>query len=54
MRIGEKSWLVEISLTNRDEMGFRVLIGRQALRGRVLVDPGRSYVMADLKEGRGR
>jgi len=54
IRIGEKSWPVEISLTNRDEMGFRVLIGRQALRGRVLVDPGRSYVMPDQNEGKGR
>ncbi len=35
---------VEVTLTRRDEMGFRMLIGRQALRRRFLVDPGRSYM----------
>ncbi len=35
----------EVTLTNRDEMGFRMLIGRQALRqGSIVVDSGRSFV----------
>ena len=33
----------EITLTRRDEMGFRMLVGREALRKRFLVDPGMSY-----------
>jgi len=39
-----QSWPVELTLTSRDAMGFRMLLGRQALRGRFLVHPGRSYL----------
>jgi hypothetical protein len=35
---------VELSLSRRDEMGFRMLLGRRALRRRFLVDPGRSFL----------
>lgn len=35
---------VEITLSRRDEMGFRMLIGRQALRQGFVVDSSRSYL----------
>lgn len=35
---------IEVTLTNRDDMGFRMLLGRAALRRRFLVDPGRSFL----------
>ncbi len=41
--LGEKRWPIELTLTNRDEMGFRLLLGRQAVRRRYVVDPGRSF-----------
>ena len=37
------TWAVELTLANRDEMGFRMLLGREAIRRRMIVDPGRSY-----------
>lgn len=36
-------WPVELTLANRDEMGFRMLLGREAFRRRFLVDGGRSF-----------
>jgi len=45
LKIGEYSSLVEISLAKRDEMGFRMLIGRNALKKKALIDPGRSFLL---------
>lgn len=36
-------WPVELTLSNRDEMGFRMLLGRQAFRDKFYVDAGRSF-----------
>ena len=44
VRVLDRDLTAELTLTNRDEMGFRMLVGREALRGAILVDPGRSYV----------
>lgn len=39
-----ESWDVDVTLTSRDLMGFRMLLGREAIRRRYLVDTGRSYL----------
>jgi len=36
-------WKVELTLASRDQMGFRMLLGREAIRGRFIVDAGKSY-----------
>ncbi len=46
--LGEQPWEIELTLTNRDVMGFRMLLGREAVRRRFLVDPGGSYLMSQF------
>ena len=43
--LGGHTWPVEMTLTNRDTMTFRMLLGRTALKDRFTVDPGRSYLV---------
>ncbi|MFH1672973.1 MAG: RimK/LysX family protein [Pseudomonadota bacterium] len=43
VRIGTMQWPIEVSLTDRDTMLFRILLGRSAIKRRFLVDSARSY-----------
>lgn len=42
--LGDHRFAAQITLTRRDEMGFRMLLGRRSLRRRFLVDSGRSFL----------
>jgi hypothetical protein len=42
--LGDKTWEIELTLTNRNEMGFRMLLGRQALRNNFIINPGKSFL----------
>lgn len=44
LRLAGSEWKSEVTLTSRDEMGFRLLLGRTALARRFVVDPARSFV----------
>lgn len=39
-----QSWPIELTLADRDSMGFRMLLGREAVRRRLFVDASRSYI----------
>ncbi|KGO86561.1 30S ribosomal protein S6 modification protein RimK [Flavobacterium rivuli WB 3.3-2 = DSM 21788] len=45
IQVGEINWEAEFTLTNRDSMGFRMLLGREAMSGRLLVDPEQKYLL---------
>jgi hypothetical protein len=42
--MGEDIWPIEITLTERDTMLFRMLLGRSAIRQRFVVNPARSFI----------
>jgi hypothetical protein len=42
--MGGNSWPIEITLTERDTMLFRMLLGRSAIRKRYIVNPARSFI----------
>ncbi len=47
MTLGENTWDIDLTLTNRDSMGYRMLLGREAMKGRLLVDPGSGFHFHD-------
>lgn len=50
LQLGERRWNIEMTLTNRDNMQFRMLLGRTAIKGHYVVDPGRSYLVGHKPE----
>jgi ribosomal protein S6--L-glutamate ligase len=45
LRMSDREWPIEITLTNRAQMRSSLLLGREALRGRVLIDPDREFML---------
>ncbi|MBS0359214.1 MAG: ATP-dependent zinc protease [Proteobacteria bacterium] len=43
--LGDASWKIEMTLTNRDNMQFRMLLGRAAMRKRLIVNPTASFII---------
>ncbi|NNC78131.1 MAG: ATP-dependent zinc protease [Woeseiaceae bacterium] len=52
IHIGDHVWPAEMTLTSRDDMLFRMLLGRTAIAGRGTVDPALSYVQGKRRKKR--
>lgn len=50
MKLGDDIWDVELTLSNRDSMGFRMLLGREAMVGRLIVDPAETCTLGEVSE----
>lgn len=43
--MGSERWEIELTLTDRSEMTYLMLLGRQAMKGRLIVDPELKYIL---------
>lgn len=50
VQLGDHIWPIEVTLTNRDNMSFRMLLGRSALRHRFLVNPAKKCLFSKRKK----
>jgi ribosomal protein S6--L-glutamate ligase len=50
LELGRESWEIELTLANRDSMGFRLLLGREAMRDRILIDPTGSMCLGEYSK----
>ncbi len=48
--LGDTTFEVDITLASRDAMGFRMLLGRRALKRRFWIDPSRSFLQTSPSE----
>lgn len=49
VKIGNLRFTIDITLTDRTDMGVPMLLGRSSLQGRFLVHPARSYLLSPIK-----
>lgn len=47
IQFGSHSWPIEITLTDRSEMSYLMLLGRQGMENRVLVDPSENFLISN-------
>lgn len=44
------TWEADVNLTNRDSMGYRMLLGRESMKGKLIVDPEKHFIMGDFHD----
>ena len=50
IKVATDTWDIELTLANRDSMGYRMLLGREAMSGRMLVDPSLSFCLGEVSD----
>lgn len=50
LSIGGKEWVIELNLTNRDYMGCRMLIGREAMGNKVMINPSNMFLHGKISK----
>ncbi len=50
LKLGFLTWKIELSLSNRDSLRFRMLLGREAFKNHVIIDPSRSFFQGKIKK----
>ena len=53
LQMGADVWPIEVTLTDRDQMGFRMLVGRIAMERRLIIDPTKSYRLGKPRKANG-
>ena len=48
LTLGGTTWDIEVTLSDRDAMGYRMLLGREAMNGRLLIDPSIRCVLGKI------
>ncbi len=44
MKLGNETWMIEITLTDRSDMNYLMLLGREAMGDKILVDPSKVFL----------
>ena len=50
IELGDMSWPIEITLTDRSDMSYLMLFGREGMGDRILVDPSQTFLLSTLSE----
>lgn len=54
LKLGGVTQAIQLTLTNRDSMGYRMLLGREAMQGRFLIDPEKSFLQGKISDVQAR
>lgn len=47
IELGGRVWKIKLTLTDRSSMTYLMLLGREAMDGRILVDPGQEFIISE-------